>query len=490
MQCSGLTSQTCNSSGNWQTTQACPYVCSGAGVCSGTRVPGRPSARGSTLRPATRRVRGRRRRRAPSCAPTERAPAPGVSPTSTRCNGNEVQTCDATGTWQNTTSCPFCARRVRARGAAHRGRPSAREEHRDVQLLGHVDHHGLVPVRLHRERHVQRRLRPRPRAVLRQQPADLQRERRMGVGLACPYVCTGAGVCWANLESQARSSAPSSTSRPRRADRTGSGAARATAPPSERDDRPSSGVCGFTCDAGYTDCSGACVNLTSDSNNCASCGRACCGGGACSSSTCEPEATLSISGEPAAVDNANVQLEQDVRSPQAPFLTASPATNSRFGQCAGLGEYNGSTVFWSTLGQSTMGVPAMSAQESSGSQFPGERGRPMRPTRAVARRWGASSSTRRTCSGVTKGSPRSGGARSLEARRRPLPVRPVPPVPRAAPATASSRTSRLTARTCTRRAWPARRRLRSGGRRFAAASDAVRHGNFAGRHELSVRRHQ
>ena len=65
-QCIGLNSQTCNGVGQWQTTVTCPFVCSGAGMCSGTCVPG-----------------------------------------SSRCSGSEVQTCDSTGTWQNTTSCTF-----------------------------------------------------------------------------------------------------------------------------------------------------------------------------------------------------------------------------------------------------------------------------------------------------------------------------------------------------------------------------------------------
>jgi hypothetical protein len=29
------------------------------------------------------------------------------SPTSTRCNGTNVETCDATGTWKVTTGCPY-----------------------------------------------------------------------------------------------------------------------------------------------------------------------------------------------------------------------------------------------------------------------------------------------------------------------------------------------------------------------------------------------
>jgi hypothetical protein len=38
-QCSGNVSQTCDYNGNWRNTTTCPYVCSGAGVCTGPSVP-------------------------------------------------------------------------------------------------------------------------------------------------------------------------------------------------------------------------------------------------------------------------------------------------------------------------------------------------------------------------------------------------------------------------------------------------------------------
>ena len=46
----------------------------------------------------------------------------------------------------------------------------------------------------------------------------------------------------------------------------------------------SNGVC--ACSTGFTDCSGTCVNLTNDSNNCGTCGIACTSGETCAAGVC------------------------------------------------------------------------------------------------------------------------------------------------------------------------------------------------------------
>ena len=62
--CSGKDSQMCNASGNWETQVTCPYVCGGAGVCSGVCVPG-----------------------------------------TQRCSGAQIQQCTAQGTWGAASNC-------------------------------------------------------------------------------------------------------------------------------------------------------------------------------------------------------------------------------------------------------------------------------------------------------------------------------------------------------------------------------------------------
>jgi hypothetical protein len=47
-----------------------------------------------------------------------------------------------------------------------------------------------------------------------------------------------------------------------------------------------SGICGFSCNSGFTACSGACVNLQHDPGNCGSCGAACSGFVTCNSGVC------------------------------------------------------------------------------------------------------------------------------------------------------------------------------------------------------------
>ena len=67
-QCSGVVSQTCDNGGTWQTTTTCPFVCTGAGTCSGVCAPG-----------------------ATQCSSTASTPTP--------------QTCDATGAWDSGAPC-------------------------------------------------------------------------------------------------------------------------------------------------------------------------------------------------------------------------------------------------------------------------------------------------------------------------------------------------------------------------------------------------
>ncbi|PIV99763.1 MAG: hypothetical protein COW42_10000, partial [Deltaproteobacteria bacterium CG17_big_fil_post_rev_8_21_14_2_50_63_7] len=48
----------------------------------------------------------------------------------------------------------------------------------------------------------------------------------------------------------------------------------------------SSGQCGISCDTGYTACSGKCVSLLTDKDNCGYCGVKCGTNQVCSNGTC------------------------------------------------------------------------------------------------------------------------------------------------------------------------------------------------------------
>ena len=54
------------------------------------------------------------------------------------------------------------------------------------------------------------------------------------------------------------------------------------------------------CDEGLTDCTGTCVNLDTDSNNCGACGTTCQGGQTCVAGVCElvcPQGEINCGGQ-------------------------------------------------------------------------------------------------------------------------------------------------------------------------------------------------
>lgn len=103
-QCSGTTAQTCNSTGFWQTTQTCPYVCSG-GSCIGSCVPTAKQCSGSNVVTCDSWGAWQFTQTCPmacnsgSCGSCVNG--------STQCNGLDAQSCNASGQWVTTATCPY-----------------------------------------------------------------------------------------------------------------------------------------------------------------------------------------------------------------------------------------------------------------------------------------------------------------------------------------------------------------------------------------------
>ncbi len=103
--CNSNNSQTCNASGQWVTSQACPFVCSGAGSCTGQCAPTTSRCLGTT--PQTCGAAGTWSSLTDCTFACVNGACTGVCrPGEKRCLGNASQTCDTTGQWTTTQTCP------------------------------------------------------------------------------------------------------------------------------------------------------------------------------------------------------------------------------------------------------------------------------------------------------------------------------------------------------------------------------------------------
>ena len=102
--CGGKAAQTCDASGQWQTSQTCPYVCS-AGACTGVCVPDVTQCNGSTPQSCDGSgawVSGTTCSNQTCTGGT----CQGVcAQGQTRCSGNDAQTCDPSGQWTAPATC-------------------------------------------------------------------------------------------------------------------------------------------------------------------------------------------------------------------------------------------------------------------------------------------------------------------------------------------------------------------------------------------------
>ena len=111
-ECAGNTPRTCSSSGQWELGTACPFVCSGAGVCGGECVPDALECQGKQPRKCDSTGHWQSMG-APCTYVCSNGACEGTcNPGAKQCSSNIPQTCDASGSWQNGTACggttPLC----------------------------------------------------------------------------------------------------------------------------------------------------------------------------------------------------------------------------------------------------------------------------------------------------------------------------------------------------------------------------------------------
>lgn len=174
-------------------------------------------------------------------------------PGAKQCSAGSSQTCDANGSWQVTSTCPYvCTGSGVCSGSCVPG--SKQCSGNGIQTC---DDSGAWQTTS-----------------------------------SCPYVCDGgacAGTCVPGTTQCSGTQVQTCTASGQW------GSASACAIPANGTSACSLGSCKITCSSGFDNCDGEAANgcevdLKADSNNCNACNRSCCGGGACSTGVCQPVA--------------------------------------------------------------------------------------------------------------------------------------------------------------------------------------------------------
>jgi len=249
-QCSGTDVQTCDTTGNWQTTSSCPFVCSN-GSCSGICVPG-VDVKCSGLVPQTCNPTGYWTSW-PACpfACSNGACTGACTPNDTQCNGNTVQTCDSSGAWQDSQTCPYVCNSGVCSGVCTPG---------SAQCSGKT-------------------------------PQTCDASGQWTSGSTCPFLCSN-GSCTGVCNPGDKKCSGSSTQTCDSSGQWGSSVA-CSAPAHATATCSGAGVCGFSCQGGFENCDGnstnGCEADLSSPTTCGSCGNACStvnGTASCSSGSC------------------------------------------------------------------------------------------------------------------------------------------------------------------------------------------------------------
>lgn len=283
-QCSGTTAQTCNSTGFWQTTQTCPYVCSG-GTCIGSCVPTAKKCSGLNVETCDSTGTWQFTQTCPTACNSGSCGS--CVNGSTQCNGLDAQSCNASGQWVTTATCPYVCSSGSCTGSCLPG--SNQCSGTTVQTCNSSGQwaNGVTCPYVCASGACTGSCVPSSKKCVGNVPQTCDSTGTWQSGATCPYVCSGGsctGVC-----------VPGSTqclgNSTQTCDATGQWSPPTVCPgaPNAQGVCIGNGTCSFTCNTNHADCDGqtsnGCeANLQTDTANCGVCGKGCCG--SCSAANC------------------------------------------------------------------------------------------------------------------------------------------------------------------------------------------------------------